>query len=256
MPTTQFQPKKRSLLFRKYPEVKYTVQDIEESCRDIMVRAQIAEVVRDNARLFYSYDMQDGDTPEMIAHKYYDDVSLHWIVLMTNLQPDGRFGFGMNYQTFVNYLKAKYPGVTMNTNNFSGDIVRGAKIFNDTAEGVVFDWNPSVGRIVIEETDGSFAKGGQAETIIIRNDEVLTGQMQFGQYRTATDRAIHHYENTSTGDILDYAQFVETPVDERREVSNLTYEQELNLEKRAVRLIKPQFVNSIVEEMTNILKNK
>lgn len=252
--TNQFAPRKRSLLFRKYPETKYTVQDVEENVRNIMVRAEIAQVVRDNARLFYTYDMQDGDTPEMIAHKYYDDISLHWIVLMTNLQEDGRFGFGMNYNTFVNFMKAKYPGITMNTNSFSGDIATGSKIFNDTSEGVVVEWNPSVGRIIIEETKGKFEKGGQAETIIIRDNETLTGNLQFGQYRTSTERAIHHYENTTTGDILDYAQFTDVPVNERREVSNLVYEQELNLSKRAVRLIKPEFVPSIVTEMTSILK--
>lgn len=254
MATNQFAPRKRSLLFRKYPETKYTVQDVEENVRNIMVRAEIAQVVRDNARLFYSYDMQDGDTPEMIAHKYYDDISLHWIVLMTNLQEDGRFGFGMNYNTFVNFMKSKYPGITMNANSFSGDIATGSKIFNDTSEGVVIEWNPSVGRIIIEETKGKFEKGGQAETVLIRNNETLTGNLQFGQYRTATQRAIHHYENTTTGDKLDYAQFTDVPVNERREVSNLVYEQELNLSKRAVRLIKPEFVSSIVTEMTSILK--
>lgn len=256
MSTNQFAPRKRSLFFRKYPEIKYTVQDVEESVRNIFVRAEIAEVVRENARLFYSYDLQDGDTPEMIAHKYYDDVSLHWVVLMTNLQDDGRFGFGMNYSTFVNYLKAKYPGITMNANSFSGDIVPGARIYNDDAEGTVLNWDPSTSKIIIQEVSGSFAKGGQAETIIIRKNETLTGQLQFGQYRTATDRATHHYENTTTGDILDYAQFVEVPVDERREVSNLVYEQELNLERRGIRLIKPEFVQSIVTQMTKILSDK
>lgn len=254
MTTNQFAPRKRSLLFSKYPEVKYTVQDVEENVRNIMVRAEIAQVVRENARLFYTYDMQDGDTPEMIAHKYYDDISLHWVVLMTNLQADGRFGFGMNYNTFVNFIKSKYPGITMNANSFSGDIVVGSKIYNDTAEGVVLDWNPSVGRVVIRETVGKFEKGGQAETIIIRNDDTLTGNLQFGQTRIATDRAIHHYENTTTGDILDYAQFTDVHVDERREVSNLVYEQELNLSKRAIKLIKPTFISSIVTEMTSILK--
>ena len=40
--------------------------------------------VKENILGFDYYDVKDGETPEMIAHKYYGDVNLHWIVLIAN----------------------------------------------------------------------------------------------------------------------------------------------------------------------------
>lgn len=250
------QPKKRSLLFRKYPNTDYTLFGNTESVKNILIRAKIKDIVLQNARIFYEYDMADGDTAEMIAHKYYDDVNLHWIVLMTNLHLDGRFDIGVNYETFQKFLINKYPGIVLNTNNFSGDIAIGSTITGNVsgAKGEVVDWNPSTGRIAIVETSGDFQKGESADTIMIRGDDVLEGQMQFGQYKIAHTHATHHYENTITGDLLDVEQFFETPVSDRREVSNIVYEQELNQVKRKIRLIKPEYVQSIVDEMTTVLK--
>lgn len=249
-------PRKRSLLFRKYPDAEYTLFGNTETVKNILIRAKIKEIVLQNARIFYEYDMADGDTAEMIAHKYYDDVNLHWVVLMTNLHLDGRFDIGMNYQTFQNYILKKYPGIVLNTNNFSGNIAIGSTITGTIsgAKGEVVDWNPSTGRIAIVETSGDFQKGESAETVMIRGNDILQGQMQFGQYKIAHTHATHHYENTVNGDLLDVEQFFETPVSERREVSNIVYEQELNQNKRKVKLIKPEYVQSIVDEMTTVLK--
>ena len=33
---------------------------------------------------FDYYDVKDGETPEMIAYKYYDDVELHWTIFLVN----------------------------------------------------------------------------------------------------------------------------------------------------------------------------
>ena len=39
---------------------------------------------KENILDFDYYDVKDGETPEMIAHKYYDDVELHWTILVAN----------------------------------------------------------------------------------------------------------------------------------------------------------------------------
>ena len=164
----------------------------------------------------------------------------------------------MSYNTFTKFVDAKYPGITMNTNSFSGDIPKGARITGLTsgAIGTVYDWNPSISRMVILKTSGNFVKGEQATTVMVRNEGMLEGGVQFGQYQIATSRATHHYENIVDGNTLDYAQFLETAVSDRREVSNILYETELNDAKRKVKLIKPQYVQQIVEQMSAILNPK
>lgn len=222
---------------------------------NIMVRAKIKDIIRDNSKIYYGYDLTEGDTPEIIADKYYGDAGLHWVVLMMNTTPDGRWDVGMDYKTFTNFVTEKYPGVTMNTNSFAGDIKVGARIVGITsgAEGVVLGWNASTGRIVLDQIQGSFQKGEQANTTMLDWDgSLLSGQMQFGQYKVATLQATHHYEGRN-GLIMDYARWVQEAVEDRREVSNLVYETELNQQKRTVRLLKPIHVGLVVEEMKEFL---
>jgi hypothetical protein len=38
---------------------------------NILSRASLIEELQDNPMLFYKYNIQDGDTPEIIAEKYY-----------------------------------------------------------------------------------------------------------------------------------------------------------------------------------------
>lgn len=252
---------KKNRFFLKYPQVQYNLQGNKKILTNIMVRNKIKEIIRDDGRIFYGYDLQEGDTPEMIADKYYDDAGLHWIVLMMNTTPDGRWDVGMDYQTFSNYVNEKYRGVTLNTNSFSGNIKVGAKIkgLSSGAEGIVLSWNPSLagGRIGIDQTKGSFEKGEQANTIMISSTgESLEGSMQFGQYKIATLKATHHYEDIVRGIELDYKQWLNVPASERREVSNIVYEQEKNQGMRTIRLLKPIHVAQVVDELKDMLNPK
>jgi hypothetical protein len=223
------------------------------------VRNRLKDKVLKDGRIYYGYDLQEGDTAEIIADKYYGDAGLHWVVLMMNTTADGRFDIGMDYNTFVNYVQEKYQGMTMNTNSFSGDIIKGAYIVGATsgAEGIVLNWNAETGRISIQENQGQFQKGEQATTKLINGKgELLVGSMQFGQYRMVTLQATHHYEDTVNGVTLDYEQFLETPVSDRREVSNLIYEQEENQYKRTIALLKPEYIPQVVKEMKDMLDPK
>ena len=66
----------------------------------------------DNAKLniidFDYYDVKDGETPEMIAHKYYGDVNLHWTILTINEIVDYYEDWPMSVQRFEEFVKEKY----------------------------------------------------------------------------------------------------------------------------------------------------
>ena len=52
--------------------------------KDLLSRVKLISDVKDNILGFDYYDVKDGETPEMIAHKYYGDVNLHWTILVAN----------------------------------------------------------------------------------------------------------------------------------------------------------------------------
>jgi hypothetical protein len=75
---------------------------------NIMARTSIIPSLFQNPLLFYSYDIQDSDTPELIAHKYYGYIERFWMVLFANQILDPQWEWPMNYTVFNKYVQSKY----------------------------------------------------------------------------------------------------------------------------------------------------
>jgi hypothetical protein len=81
---------------------------------NLLARASIIPELLKNPALYYSYDIQEGDTPEIIAHKYYGDSYRYWMVLLANEILDPQWGWPMSNTVFNDYLISKY-GQAFNT---------------------------------------------------------------------------------------------------------------------------------------------
>lgn len=75
---------------------------------NLMARVSIIPEILKNPLVYYQYDIQEGDTPEIIAHKYYGDSYRFWIVLFVNQIIDPQWDWPMNSTTFNNYIQNKY----------------------------------------------------------------------------------------------------------------------------------------------------
>jgi len=64
-----------------------------------------------NFSLFYEYEIKEGDTPENIAFRYYDDVYRYWIVLYSNNILDFQSQWPLSSNEFESYLNDKYKDV-------------------------------------------------------------------------------------------------------------------------------------------------
>lgn len=93
-----------SIYFSKYPKTIYN----NKLLTDVLRRVVVYDNRLDNPDLYYNYLIKDGDTPEIIADKYYGNSEYHWILMLTNNIFDGIFEFPMGYQTFNNYIEDKY----------------------------------------------------------------------------------------------------------------------------------------------------
>ena len=51
---------------------------------NILRRVGLRAKVKTNTLLFDTYDVKEGETPEIIAHKLYGESELHWIVMLVN----------------------------------------------------------------------------------------------------------------------------------------------------------------------------
>lgn len=75
---------------------------------NIMIRAKLLEEFENNPMLFYQYSIQDGDTPEIIADKYYGDSYRYWLILYSNKMLDPLWDWPLNYDTFLKFIDDKY----------------------------------------------------------------------------------------------------------------------------------------------------
>ena len=97
--------------FNKFPKLLYTKNSNTTLVTNLLARVDTIKSKLDSASLFYTYDIQEGDTPELIASKYYDDAELHWVVLMFNDMYDPFYDWPMHYQQFQSYIVDKYGDV-------------------------------------------------------------------------------------------------------------------------------------------------
>ena len=82
-------------------------KDVTNILRRVALRAK----VKSNALLFDTYDIKEGETPESVADKLYDDPELHWVIMITNNITDRYHQWPMNYSQFLQYLNDKYDDV-------------------------------------------------------------------------------------------------------------------------------------------------
>ena len=78
---------------------------------DIFLRTKLLDSIQNQTFVFYKYDIVDGDTPEIIASKYYDNPNRHWIVLFANNIVDPTYDWPLTYANFVAYLEDKYGSI-------------------------------------------------------------------------------------------------------------------------------------------------
>ena len=78
---------------------------------NLLKRVAVRSKVKINTALFDTYDVKDGETPEMIADKLYDDPELHWIILLLNDITDRYHQWPQNTNQFLAYVNDKYSNV-------------------------------------------------------------------------------------------------------------------------------------------------
>ena len=95
--------------FSNLPKILYTSEGGSSILyTNLMARASIKENLLNNSLLYYTYDIQEEDTPEIVAHKYYGDVYRYWIILLTNQIMDPQWNWPLSGRNFEKYMSEKY----------------------------------------------------------------------------------------------------------------------------------------------------
>lgn len=214
--------------FNYFPTTFYNSSNTSlslDTVTNIIARFSFENELKENSSIFYPYDIQDGDTPEIIANKYYGSPEKHWVVLMFNDIIDPQYDWPLDQRTFITYVNDKYSA-----NGAANTTVQSGIVWAQSTNNVK-TYYKTVARVSSEPTR-----------------ETITEQIEIDA---------NTYANVTTSSSTYTLQNGKT-VTETVSKSKLTYydyEVEQNESKRKIKLLKAEYVaqNGLMNELERVL---
>jgi hypothetical protein len=95
--------------FDKFPLISYA----NNITVNITERAVLINKLYSNPNLFYPYDVVNGERPDTIANRYYDDSYMSWMLYFTNKIIDPYYEWYMSQDVFNSYIVKKYSSYAL-----------------------------------------------------------------------------------------------------------------------------------------------
>ncbi len=140
------------MYFDSFPVIPYDAKgnleykDVTNLLRRVGLRAK----VKSNTLLYDTYDVKEGETPEIIAHKLYGDAELHWVILLVNDITDRYHQWPMSGGQFLDYINDKYSNPDAihhyETTQTSGDTKVKVEVFNEVDDDAYTGLTPITNR--------------------------------------------------------------------------------------------------------------
>lgn len=102
------------MYFKNFPKIlyEYGFDDKGEPqyklMADITRNVRVRRDVLANVTLYDEYDIKDGETPEILAEKFYDNATYHWVIMLANDRFDYIKDFPLAYTDLVKYVEDTY----------------------------------------------------------------------------------------------------------------------------------------------------
>ena len=109
------------MFFRIFPKTPYSFDltgSSPKTVTNIFSRFSFNSAVLNNTYAFYKYQIEDGDTPEIVADKQYGDSTLHWVICLTNNISDPLFDLPLQQSALERKIIKQY-GYTSIANAYS-----------------------------------------------------------------------------------------------------------------------------------------
>ena len=80
--------------------------------KDIFRRMKVRDGIKNNLSLMATYDVMNGDTPEIIAYKHFGSTDYFWVICLMNDITDRFYDWPLSDGAFESFVNEKYaePG--------------------------------------------------------------------------------------------------------------------------------------------------
>ena len=212
--------------FNYYPKTFYTSNNNStgiDTVTNIIARFAFEKSLKENSSAFYKYTIKDSDTPEIIAHKFYDHSERHWIVLLFNDIIDPQYDWPLQSDTLIDYINTKYSTVEY------------ANTANTLVTGLSWAQNISHVQAYYKIITRTSADG---------TDIVEKITVDANTYANIAATSISYTLNNASSITQTVSKTTQTYYD---------YELELNEAKREIKLLKGDFVSEVEKEFKRVI---
>lgn len=213
---------------------------------DITKNVRFRKEVLENVSLYDFYDIEEGDTPEIISEKVYGTPYYHWVVMISNQKYDYVKDFPLSQKELDEYIDTKYGDKKYHIKEYKKN--------NAVQDGVC--------NLTLKTIDGSsdFGPIAQARVLTSSNGYVsriinLTNNMTsvFAEVSIRTGSFLKNEILSLSGTLYSYrVDQVSIPI-EYIGVTNYDHEYRKNENKGRIRIISPSVIDKIVSEFKDLL---
>lgn len=184
--------------FVNHPEISFDLlkNGQPRNIQNLLARYRVLEEIKDKVNLYYYHEVEEGQSAQFIANRYYGDSELDWIIFIVNDIHDVLYDWPMDYQPFINFIKGKYGSVESALNTVHH-----------------YEWIYQSQSIRFDDS-------------IIPEDVI----------------------------VVDATTYATLPSSQRREVSNYTYEERLNNNKRNIKILENIYLPQLLDEAERIFE--
>ena len=209
-----------------FPKIRYDITKNKlstfDEITDITVRINVVREILDNISAYFTYDLSDGDTPEIIAEKLYRNPEAYWIILYANDMLDPQYDWPMNGRVFNNYITDKY-----------GSRANAQSTYHHYEKVITRKLNDVI-----------------TETRLVINKENLANNSTLSVPFDYYDDPLLPFTGTYNPIVVNGQTVYESIHKER--ITNYDWEDAQNEARRSIKVIKPEYYGAIMKEFNGI----
>jgi hypothetical protein len=243
-----------SSYFKNFPEVLYLFGDEQQpvSFQQLTKYVDLVDVLRDTTGSYIEYEIRDGDRPDTLSYRLYGKSEYDWTFFLMNENLREQGWPKTLQQLYAHAQNTMFPNYTAKLSIDEGDSAEvrnladkypvGQSVLVQGSNGVVVRKNLNVGEITV--SSDSDLTGKTAMTYADGTNLLALGATVYEYQGT------HHYENDS-GEWIDFFYDVD-PF--KTTVTNLDFLIRENEAVKKIRVIKKQYIESVVGDFMRLLK--
>jgi hypothetical protein len=242
-----------------FPRIDYSIgeeKNVTENITNIFKRYAILREVLGNSTAYILYEVEDSDTPEILAEKFYNDAGAGWIILYANKIVDPQFDWPLSENNFRKYIIEKYGSIAAAQTSYH----HYEKIVETTVGDQTYTRTYLVNKERLTEnalnvpytyfepySNNYFLT---ADTTAVTADNVYF-TADHSNHFSYNDTSLPEYYSYEAHNVNDTTVYMNTY---GKAVTNYDYELELNDNKKFIKVIKAEYYDQIMYEFKVITK--